>query len=244
MEISFEGTEITPDVLRSLEASTALEKLVIWGGPLTTAELEPLSRLTQLKSLVLGEMRLDDGIFLHLQPLRRLEHLNLAYTGVQGDFSPLAGLPLKDVRLEGCRFVTDACAKSLASFPSLRQLEIHMTGLTDDGVAELAELPLEVLWLGPRITDRALRVIGGMPTMKHLDLCAHMVTDEGVAELASLPNLEVLWLSRCSVSDESVAVLSGMHSLKELNVSYTAVSAQGLASLRAAHPHCRLIEPD
>jgi hypothetical protein len=244
MELSFPGEEVTPEVLRSLEGNTALERLVIWGGPLTTAELEPLGRLTQLKGLVLGEMRIDDGIFLHLQHLRRLEYLNLAYTGVRGNFRPLAGSPLRDVRLEGCRLVTDACAKTLAAFPTLRQLEIHMTGLTDAGVEALAGLPLEVLWLGPRITDHAMNAIGEIPTLKHLDLCAHMVTDEGVKELAELRKLEVLWLSRCSISDESINVLATLQTLRELNVSHTGISASGLARLRAALPGCRMVEPD
>jgi hypothetical protein len=244
MELSFSGDEVTPEVFGSLEANAELESLVIWGGALTSGDLEPLSRLTRLKKLVLGEMRIDDGIFAWLQPLRQLECLNLAYTGVRGDFSLLAGLPLRDIRLEGCRLVNDACARTLAEFPTLRQLEIHMTGLTDAGVDALAGLPLEVLWLGPRITDRALHTIGQMGSMRHLDLCAHMVTDEGVAALETLGNLEVLWLSRCGISDESVEVLSRLRTLRELNVSYTGVSAAGMQRLRTALPECQLVEPD
>jgi hypothetical protein len=243
-ELAFSGDKVTPELLRSLEEDAALEKLVIWGGGLTTGDLEPLSRLTQLKSLGLGEMRVDDGVFAWLQPLRRLECLNLAYTAVRGEFSVLAGLPLRDIRLEGCRLVGDSCAMSLTAFPTLRQLEIHMTGVTDAGVETLTGLPLEVLWLGPRITDTALNSIGQMASMQHLDLCAHMVTDEGVPALAGLGNLEVLWLSRCGISDESVQVLAGMQSLRELNVSHTGVSAAALQRLREALPDCRLVEPD
>lgn len=243
-ELSIHGSEVTPALLHSLHDDAQLETLVIWGGTLTTADLEPLSRLTRLKHLVLGEMPIDDGIFRVLQPLRGLESLNLAYTGIRGDFTPLFGAPLRDVRLEGCRLVSDACGKTLAAFQTLRQLELHMTGFTDAGVEALAALPLEILWLGPRITDRSLQIIAGMAGMKHLDLCAHMVTDEGVAALARLPALEVLWLTRCGVSDQSVEVLARMHTLKELNISHTAVSRAGLDTLRAALPQCRLVEPD
>src|SRR5437879_3549205 len=119
---SFDGAEVTPGLLRSLEGEATLETLVIRGGPLTTIDLEPLSRLTKLKGLVVADMRIDDGVFRYLQPLRSLEYLNLAYTGVRGDFSPLTGLPLQDIRLEGCRLVSDPCAKTLADFPGLRQL--------------------------------------------------------------------------------------------------------------------------
>lgn len=238
------GADATPDFLRSLEARQDLEQLTIWAGPLTTAALEPLSRLTQLKGLCLGEMPLDDDIFQHLRPLRKLEYLNLAYTGIRGDFSPLAGAPLRDVRLEGCRHVGDPCAVSLSAFPTLRQAELHMTGLTDAGVKALTALPLETLWLGPRITDQGLRFIGGIPTLKHLDLCAHMVTDEGAPALASLTALEILWLTRCTLTDDSIPVLCRLANLQELNVSFTGITEAGFARLRAALPHTRLVEPD
>lgn len=108
-------------------------------SPLTVKQLARLSRLIRLRKLVMGEMLIGDGVFRHLKTLRELVSLNLCYTNVEGDFSSLVGLPLPDVRLEGCRFVGDRCALSLANFPSLRQLEIHMTGLTDEGVLYLAE---------------------------------------------------------------------------------------------------------
>jgi hypothetical protein len=244
MKREFRGSEVTSELLTSLQTDTAIDELVIWGGELTNADLEPLGRLTQLKRLTLGELRIDDGVFPFLQPVRGLESLNLAYTAVKGDFGPISGLPLRELRLEGCRLIGDACAHWLAKLSGLRHLEIHMTGLTDTGVAALVGLPLEVLWLGPRITDASLGFIGQMPAMRHLDLCAHMVTDEGVRELAFLRDLQVLWLSRCSITDESVAVLSGLSSLRELNVSHTGVTSSGLARLRAALPGCRLVEPD
>lgn len=224
--------------------SSGSDELIIWGRELTPSDLENLSRQTHLKSLVLGEMKIDDSVFEIFKPLRLLEKLVIAYTSIRGDFTALAGHPLKEVRLEGCRLVGDACARSLADFPTLRHLELHMTGLTDLGVEALSQLPLEVLWLGPRITDRSLEVLGRMPTLRHLDLCAHMVTDEGVRALAGLGNLTVLWLTRCSITDESVAVLSGLSQLKELNVNDTGITAAGFAKLRAALPQCRFVEPD
>jgi hypothetical protein len=142
-EMSFSGEDITPDRLNALVSNPDLEKLVIWGGDVTNDQFEPLSRLAHLKGLVLGEMSIDDGVFQHIRALQDLAYLNLAYTNVEGDFTELAKLPLQDLRLEGCRRVGDRCARSLAAFPNLRQLEIHMTGLTDDGVHHLASLPLE-----------------------------------------------------------------------------------------------------
>lgn len=240
--VEIAGGDLTPGRLAELPAD--LESLVIWGGPLRNEDLTPLARFRELRHLALGEMRIDDGVFGYLASLPNLEILNLAYTAVRGDFSALTGLPLREVRLEGCRWVGDHTARSLAAFPTLRNLEIHMTGFTDAGVAALADLPLEVLWLGPRVTDEAMKVLSGMPTLRHLDICAHNVSDEGVRMLAKLPRLEILWLARCEVTDASIDVLASLKSLCELNVNYTGVSSAGLDRVRAALPGCRFPEPD
>ena len=240
-ELNFSGEDITPDRLNALASNPDLEKLVIWGGPVTNDQLEPLSRLAHLKGLVLGEMPIDDGVFQHIRALHDLGYLNLAYTNVEGDFTELAKLPLQDLRLEGCRRVGDRCARSLAVFPSLRQLEIHMTGLTDDGINHLASLPLEVLWLGGRITDRGMKVVATMTTLRHLDVCCPGVTDEGVRALSSLKELEVLWLSNCQITDESIAPLSRLKSLRELALGKTGVTQLGKQRLRELLPQCRQV---
>jgi hypothetical protein len=243
-KLVFSGDQVNDELWRSLENRRDIETLVIWGGTLTNQRLEPISRLTWLTGLALGEMPVDDGVFVHLQPLRELSYLNLAYTNVNGEFGPLLGAPLRDVRLEGCRRVGDACARSLAQFPTLRNLELHMTGLTDEGLAALGVLPVEVLWLGPRITDRGMQTVGTFRSLKHADICAHLVTDEGVRALAGMEELEVLWLTRSRITDASIAVLSQLTALRELNVSCTEITAQGLRELRRALPLCRIVEPD
>src|SRR3982751_2820490 len=102
-ELAVSGDQVNDEFWRSLEARRDLEKLVIWGGPLSTEQLKPIGRMPWLTEVVLGEMPVDDGVFAHLRPLRDLACLNLAYTAIRGDFSPLQGAPLRDVRLEGCR---------------------------------------------------------------------------------------------------------------------------------------------
>jgi len=241
-ELSFSGEEVTEEGLCALELNANLENLVIWGGPLTNDRLAPLSRLTRLKGLVLGEMAIDDGAFRHLKMLRELTYLNLAYTNIEGNFTALAGLPLRDVRLEGCRRVGDRCAETLAAFPTLRQLEIHMTGLTDEGVHHLAHSHLEVLWLGGRITDHGMNAVATMTALKHLDVCAPGVTDQGVRVISGLPGLEVLWLSNCRITDASVEPLSRFKSLRELAIGKTRITAAGRAGLHELLPQCRLVE--
>ena len=241
-EINFSGDEVTDEQLHALSQNAELETLVIWGGPLRNERLAPLACLNHLKGLVLGEMAIDDGVFGHLKSLRQLEYLNLAYTNVSGDFTALEDLPLRDVRLEGCRHVSDRCAQTLAAFPTLRQLEMHMTGLTDAGVEHLTSLSLEVLWLGGRITDQGMNSVGSIATLKHLDVCSAGVTDRGVRAISGLNGLEVLWLSQCSITDASVDLLGQFQSLRELAVGNTGITAAGRARLREMLPQCRLIE--
>lgn len=243
-KLEFRGEDLTPDKLQALGLESELEHLVIWGGPLVNDDLVPLAQLTELKQLVLGEMRIDDGVFAHLEHLSKLETLILAYTANRGDLTALTHLPLRDLRLEGCRFVGDACAETLAKMPGLRHLEMHMTGLTDRGVAALAALPLENLWLGPRVTDASMETLSKMPTLRHLDICAHNVSDVGAKMLATLPKLEVLWLTRCDITDACVEALGSVSTLRELNVNCTGVSADGIRTLRSALPQCRFPEPD
>ncbi len=243
-KVVISGDQVNDAMWRALEARPDIETLVIWGGTITNQQLAPLSRLPWLTGLVLGEIPVDDGLFLHLQPLRSLASLNLAYTGVSGDFTPLLGAPLRDVRLEGCRRVGDAAAHSLAQFPTLRQLELHMTGLTDAGLAALSPLALEILWLGPRITDRGMETVAGFRGLKHIDICTHLITDDGVRALAGLRELEVLWLTRSRITDACIPVLSQFAGLRELNVNCTEITPEGLAQLRRELPLCRLVEPD
>ena len=238
------GDQVDDALWRKLGTRRDLEELVIWGGAITNDRLKPVSRMTWLTGVGLGEIPVDDGVLVHLQPLRELEYLNLAYTGVTGDFTPLLGAPLRDVRLEGCRHTGDDCARSLAQFPTLRQVEMHMTGLTDDGLAALAAIPLEVLWVGPRITDRGMETVGGFANLRHLDICTHLITDTGVRALAGLSGLQVLWLTRSRITDASIEVLSQFTGLRELNVNHTEITAQGLAQLKLALPGCRMVEAD
>src|SRR5205085_10865797 len=52
-EVAFSGESLSYEQLTSLPEN--IERLTIWGGPITNHRLAPLSRLTSLQSLVLGE---------------------------------------------------------------------------------------------------------------------------------------------------------------------------------------------
>jgi len=243
-KLIFSGDEVTDDLWRRLEADRELEQLTIWGGPIDNARLEPLRRMTWLKGLALGEMAVDDGLFEHLQEMRKLELLILAYTNNSGDFSMLSGVPLRDVRLEGSQRIGDRAVRSLAAFPTLRNLEVHMTSVTDHGLESLANSALEVLWVGPLITNTGMKTIGTMKRLKHLDVCARAVGDDGVRAISGLRDLEVLWLTHCRITNAVLDTLCAFPLLKELAVGDTAITAEGREHLTRSLPGCRLVDND
>lgn len=205
-----------------------------WAEDKTVADLVPFD--PELTSLILGEMPIGDELFPHLTGLSKLESLNLAYTNVSSGFDQLAHLPLRDVRLEGCRRLNDESMRQLARIPTLRQLEVQMTPITDAGVQAVAGLPLEVFWAGGRVTDAGIQALAGTTTLRHLDLCAGGITDASIRVLASLPNLEVLWLVHCQITDASLDLIASMPKLRELTLEHTLVSEAGRRRFDALKP--------
>ena len=239
--LEYAGSEITDGKLHELRGQPQLRTLVIWGGSLSQRQLGLIGELPQLRGLVLGEMPVDDSVFAHLARLTNLEYLNLAYTKVSRGFGMLRELPLSDVRVEGCLKFDDDAMQDLAAFPALRHLEAHITSVSDKGVQAIAALPLEVLWLGPKVTDACAASIATMTTLRHLDICAPGITDAALPELTRLTNLQALWLSGTCISDAGVETLGRMQWLRELSVSYTGISLEGRQRLAAALPDCRVI---
>ena len=239
--LEYAGSEITDKKLQELQAQTDLRTLVIWGGSLTQRQIGLIGELSQLRGLVLGEMPVDDSVFAHLAKLKGLEYLNLAYTKVSRGFGMLRELPLSDVRVEGCLKFSDEAMQDLASFAALRHLEAHITSVSDKGVQAISSLPLEVLWLGPKVTDACAASIATITTLRHLDLCAPGITDAALPELTRLTNLQILWLSGTCISDAGVETLTRMQWLRELSVSYTGISREGRQRLIDGLPNSKVI---
>jgi len=92
--------------------------------------------------------------------------------------------------------VNDATLERVAKRPSVTELYLRGTRITDDGLKYLNHLT-ELKWLDlaeTGITDVGLQHLMGLSTLKHLDLTKTRVTAQGVSAIRqAIPKVEVQW---------------------------------------------------
>jgi hypothetical protein len=102
--------------------------------------------------------------------------------------------------LSGCRQVTDAGVRHLASVPSLQHLDLTGTSVTDAG----------------------LQVLRDLPALRTLSLAWNRVTESGIGILAYCDELEHLnlWAS-AQTGDAAVRALAGKRNVRHLTIALT-----------------------
>lgn len=199
-------------------------------GQMTDAVLERLSSLDHVTSLDLsGSKELTDVGLRYLARMSRLQHLDLAGTGI-----------------------TDYGIDALRQLKELVTLRLAWTNVTDTGIAHLANSDhLERVDLTATPTgDGAIRTLTDKPNLIHFQ-SGTGVTDAGLALFEAFPRFKTwqdgdpriaplgfdtvpTYLSlRGSFTDQGVAHLAGLNGLFALNLddSKLAVTAPGLAPL-------------
>ncbi|KAM9834912.1 uncharacterized protein ACBT44_014828 isoform 2-T4 [Syngnathus typhle] len=156
----------------------------------------------------------------------------------------------------------EALASVLSSSRTLRELDLGLNDLCDDGLealaAELAkpQCTLQVLrlWnckLSKKSCEALASVLSSSRTLSHLDLNRNNLCDDGLEALAAglakpQCTLQVLELQRCKLSKKScealASVLSSPGSLRELDLGFNDLRDDGLEALAAglAKPQCTL----
>jgi hypothetical protein len=117
---------------------------------------------------------------------------------------------LTSLRL-GLPDVSDVGVRALAGLTELQHLDLSGTGVTDEGLKEVAKhrgltnLSLQGV---KNVTDTGVKELAGLPHLKSLVLRATGVTDAGLAELAGCPSLTFLSVMGADkVTDGGVARL-------------------------------------
>lgn len=125
-----------------------------------------------------------------------------------------------DAHLEllGDRFRDEHALHLLALGNSLVWLNLARTGVTDETVVRLAQLP----------------------NLERLHLENTAVTDAGVAALVTLPRLRYLNLHTSRVTDAALDSISAMPALEQVYLWGSGVTVEGVARLRAARPGLRV----
>jgi hypothetical protein len=107
------------------------------------------------------------------------------------------------------RSISDEDMELVKAFPRLESLSLMDGGITDAGLAPLAEMT-QLRYLDiyrARITDEGLRHLGGLSRLERLTLSDVPITDAGLAPLERLPRLRWLSLSGTQVTDAGAAEL-------------------------------------
>ena len=151
--VDLAGTPTTNDDLATLVALRHVERLRL-DHTQTGNGLEPLARLTDLRSLSLEGNRVSDEDLEQLRRLNRLTILRLGGTQVSdAGLASLEGMvDLKTLSLHATR-VTDAGLQRLCSLSNVSHLSIDDRVVTPAGVAHLQAMP--------KLSTLYVRVTGG-----------------------------------------------------------------------------------
>jgi len=203
--------------LNPLKKLKELTSLMI-GGPFKKSPLlEDLSPLEELKSLKVLKI-IDCPNFTDLSQLKNLkslEQLDLVVTGVK-DFSPLQNLHSLKVLYLSTKGFTDL--SPLKNLKSLEILYLEVTGVKD--LSPLQSLQsLEILDLrGTGVKD--LSPLQSLQSLEILDISGIYVTD--LSPLQNLKSMEKLDLEGTGVKD--LSPLKNLQSLEHLDIQRTGVT--------------------
>lgn len=233
---------------RRLMRLPALRELSLWQLELDQVDYELLGRMQGLQALRIGqvvEMTPDNAA--GLAAARNLEELHLDYAKVSPlTLSKLARLPslekLKIVcdnydRRTGKHIdlydLDDESAAAIGDFPRLRELSLHYTKITDQGLADLCELSqLELLVVSsPHITSASFEPVSRLTKLRHLGTWSWKINDADFAKLHDAPQLTSLGLVT-PLTNASVAELCKLTQLKRLNLDGDEITDESLAYLR------------
>ena len=145
----------------------------------------------------------------------------------------------RNLSLSGAK-LDDESLKLLAGSDRLEWLDLAYTPITDTGIENLGPLPSlkQLTLVNTKITDRVAPKLAppALPCLEELDLSGTAITDEALEELKQLEQLKVLRLSHTAVTDAGLQQLTGLLNLEELDVDQTQVTAEALARLKSQLP--------
>ena len=207
--------------LVSLGKLTQLERLSLpRDHALTVTGARQIAKLSNLKSLTLNNVEVDDASFGELKTLVKLEELDLTRTRI-----------------------TDEGLKTIENMPNLRTLNLTRYGfidekLTDQCIPSLLRLEkLESLSISGKITNDGLRLIAKAPKLKSLSIQFTDIYGDGLAGLED-STVESLTISPRQAG--SSPLWKGVYDLKKCkSIKHVTVSGQPIgneAELMYIHP--------
>lgn len=130
--------------------------------------------------------------------------------------------------------VDNALVAQIGVLKELRGLDLSGAKIDDEGLRQIAHLPLQKLWLqSTNITDAAAVTVtlSEMKSLRFLQLNSTQVGDQFLERLDVLPALDNCGLRGTRVTGAGMQFLARHPSLKTLDVYHTAVDDAGVAAL-------------
>jgi Leucine-rich repeat (LRR) protein len=120
----------------------------------------------------------------------------------------------------------------LVAFPSIRELNLKLASVTDNGIARLAAgLPhLQTLNLEETaVTSSGLHPLSRLKDLRALQLSANLLDDEAMRVFGQLPKLENVSLYGTQVTDQGFGYLAGCEGLQNLSAHGSGITDAGVA---------------
>lgn len=250
------GGTITSRGLEALRHLTALRRFAMcWQAGISDAGTAHLAFCDRLERVDLLGSPTGDGTISALRGKAGLRHFktgrNVTDAGLAllGDFPVFrtwqGGTPRYDLMTFGTTDpnhlvldgpFTNSGMASLAKLDGLFGLGFfwHVSRLTPDGLAPLAELPnLGALGCMDELcNDTAMRHVAAIPRLRHLQAQGTVATDDGFAALSASKTIEHIWGRGCpNLRGRGFSALASMPALQGLAVSCKFVDDAALAAL-------------
>lgn len=165
---------------------------------------------TNLSSLFLNDLEIDDKIAEHLRRFRQLERLDLSNTEI-----------------------TDASLAAIGSLASLVRLDLSRTMINGNQLSELAGLKklTHLRLANNNLKPGSAAKIRSLTSLQHLELMRCGLTNDDLIELKTLTAIKGIELTDNNrLSDRSLEALQGMKKLHWLNLEGTSYTAPAIAS--------------
>ena len=237
--VSFEG-KVGEETMRVLADADRLEGVYFNSGSTVSADaLQQLSRMQNLKSLEIYEVKIELDGLKHLPELKGLETLFLKCSKIDdASLSFLSGLSsLTWFEFESSNLKGHGL-RHLAGIKSMERMELNELPLEDADVEFLATMPrLKYLQLeGTNVTDVALSYLAQATGLRSLDLASTQVKGAG---LEYLKNCKKLWsLSLTTLTLENTPALNQLEGLEHLGLSNTLIDDEDVVGIVLPNLEC------
>jgi Leucine-rich repeat (LRR) protein len=239
--LKVDGSNVTDRGFAHVANLKELSLLEIPGVRIT--DLAPVADLVQLDLLILGPATATPARSVSspagpssLAPLRRLTNVTqliLGDTRIEDrELAVVAGLPKLYNLQMGARGITEAGLARLAESKSLACI-----GLADTSIADLRPLSprlhaISTLWMeNSQLTDAGIEPLSRKIRLTDLTISGSKMTDAGLDHVASLTSLWRLRLDRSAITDAGLARLKSLKSLETLSLTETKLTDSSVETL-------------